>query len=253
MSTATTLDRLLDGSVQLRQPADGYRAGLDAVLLAAALDGRPDEHVVEFGCGPGAALICAATRLPDSRFTGVEIDPGAARLARENTALNDLSGRLTILEGDIADVMPEGPVDQVFFNPPFFDDPSSIRPPSPQKHRARLSGETPLPIWVKRAAQLLNGKGRLTLIHRAEALTDILGALEPSYGSVVIKPIQPHSERPAKRVLVTAKIGGRTPLVILPPLVLHDAGAHRHTVEVDAVLRGKASISLAARGRAMPA
>ena len=47
-SPETTLDSLLDGQVRLHQFADGYRAGMDAVLLAAALEARPGEHVVEF-------------------------------------------------------------------------------------------------------------------------------------------------------------------------------------------------------------
>ena len=45
-----TEDRLLDGQVLLRQGADGYRAGMDAVLLAAAIDARPGNQLVEFGC-----------------------------------------------------------------------------------------------------------------------------------------------------------------------------------------------------------
>lgn len=50
-------DRLLDGQVRLRQPVEGYRAGMDAVLLAAALDAKPGEHLVEFGCGAGAGPV----------------------------------------------------------------------------------------------------------------------------------------------------------------------------------------------------
>ena len=60
----TTEDRVLDGRVRLRQPARGYRAGLDAALLAAACDARPGERVIEAGCGAGGALLAAAARRP---------------------------------------------------------------------------------------------------------------------------------------------------------------------------------------------
>ncbi|HCW49899.1 MAG TPA: methyltransferase, partial [Brevundimonas sp.] len=42
---------LLGGRIRLRQPARGYRAGLDAALLAAAVGARPGERVIEAGCG----------------------------------------------------------------------------------------------------------------------------------------------------------------------------------------------------------
>lgn len=242
--SATTLDRLLDGQVQLRQSANGYRAGMDAVLLAAALEARPGEHLVEFGCGPGAALLCAAAHLMDAEFTGVEVDPVAASMARENAGLNRAQDRVTILEAEVGDVELDRPADQVFFNPPFFDDPSSLRAPKPEKQRAWMSGATPLPVWVQSAARNLKAKGRLTLIHRADALADILSALVKSFGSVVVKPVAPKADRAAKRVIVTARIGGRAPLVLLPPLVLHDESEGIHTREADAILRGRAVISL---------
>ena len=49
----TTEDSVLDGRVRLRQPVRGYRAGLDAALLAAACDAGPGARVIEAGCGAG--------------------------------------------------------------------------------------------------------------------------------------------------------------------------------------------------------
>ena len=37
LDAGITEDRLLDGRVILRQPRDGFRAGIDSVLLAAAV------------------------------------------------------------------------------------------------------------------------------------------------------------------------------------------------------------------------
>ncbi|HEY0053102.1 MAG TPA: methyltransferase, partial [Caulobacteraceae bacterium] len=55
-----TTDGLLDGRVRLTQPARGYRAGVDAALLAAACPAAPGERVVEAGCGAGAVLLQVA-------------------------------------------------------------------------------------------------------------------------------------------------------------------------------------------------
>jgi tRNA1(Val) A37 N6-methylase TrmN6 len=241
---ATTQDRFLNGAVTLKQSAFGYRAGVDSVLLAAALHAPAEARLAELGCGPGAALICAAWRLKTARFIGVEADGEAAELAQENAEANGLADRVEIVHGDVAGPAETESVDQVFFNPPFFDDPSALRAPKAEKTRAWLSGEAPLETWIEGAARRLTGKGRLTLIHRADKLADILAALKPRFGSVAIKPIHPRLEKPAKRVVVTARMNGRAPLVMLPPLALHDDQGGKYSAEADAILRGEADLPM---------
>ena len=97
----TTEDRVLDGRVRLRQPARGYRAGLDAALLAAACDAQPGQRVIEAGCGAGGALLAAAARRTGARFVGVERDPSALALARENITANDMADRVEAVAGDV--------------------------------------------------------------------------------------------------------------------------------------------------------
>jgi tRNA1(Val) A37 N6-methylase TrmN6 len=237
-----TEDRFLDGQVVLRQPAHGYRAGMDAVLLAAAIAAKPGESLMEFGCGAGAALICAAWRNPGTYLTGCEIDPAAADLARENVAANGFADCIEVEICDIATLGAGQRGDQVFFNPPFFDDERALRAPRPEKRVAWLSGDAPLKIWIRAAARVLNARGKLTLIHRADRLGDILAALDKSFGSVAIKPVHPRPDRPAKRVIVTARLGGRAPLVLLPPLVMH--AEEGHSEQAEAILRGRAGIAM---------
>jgi len=79
-------DALMGGRVRLRQPRDGYRAGMDAALLAAACDAQGGERVLEAGCGAGAVLLMAAVRRPGARFQGVERDSAALELAIGNIA-----------------------------------------------------------------------------------------------------------------------------------------------------------------------
>ena len=58
---------LLGGRIRLRQPAKGYRAGMDAALLAAAVDAAPGQRVLEAGCGAGAVLMDRAAVFADGR------------------------------------------------------------------------------------------------------------------------------------------------------------------------------------------
>jgi tRNA1(Val) A37 N6-methylase TrmN6 len=242
-----TEDRVLDGRVRLRQSARGYRAGLDAALLAAACDARDGARVVEAGCGPGGALLAAALRRPQVSFTGVERDAGALELARENIALNGLEGRVEVVEGDVA-VRFSGlglpPFDAAMANPPFFDDPDALRGPAPER-RAAWMADDGLEAWIGFLSKAVREGGSITLIHRADRLGDILAMLSAKAGSMQVRPVHPFADQPAKRVLVRAVKTGKAPLKLLPALVLHDRDGAKHRPEVEAILRGEASLDWA--------
>ncbi len=237
-------NRVLGARVRLLQARAGYRAGVDAALLAAACDAGAGDRVLDAGCGVGGALLAAAVRRAEALFVGVERDPAALALAQRNIALNGLGARVQALAGDVAaGFKPLGlkPFDAAMANPPFFDDPAALRGPAPERAGAYLA-DAGLAGWCGFLCKAVREGGRVTLIHRADRLADILAALAPKAGSFRIRPIQPHADEPAKRVLVRAIKTGKAPLVLLPPLVLHDRSAAKHTPEAEAILRGEADL-----------
>lgn len=240
-----TQDRVLGGRVLLRQPRDGYRAGLDAALLAAACDAQDGHRVIEAGSGAGGALLAAASRRPQTCFTGIERDPAALALARANIEANGMGAQVDALAGDVAKpfkTLGLAPFDAAISNPPFFDDPGALRGPSPAREGAYLADDG-LEAWTGFLLKAVREGGTITLIHRADRLADILGLLKAKAGSFRIRPVQPHADAPAKRVLVRAVKTGKAPLVLLPPLVLHARDGAKHTQEVEAILRGEAALA----------
>ncbi len=236
-------DTVLNGKVVLRQPIKGYRAGLDAALLAACCNAISGQRVVEAGCGVGGALLAAATRCPGVKLVGIERDPQAAALARDNMALNGLQDRVQIIETALpASVAKLGlePFDVAMSNPPFFDDPASLRTPDASRLGAYMAEEG-LGAWVGFLLKSVREGGSITLIHRADRLGDILGLLAPKAGSVRIRPIAPFVDAHAKRVLVRAIKTGKAPMVLLPPLVLHNRNGG-YTTQTEAILRGEAAL-----------
>jgi len=250
---AETLDLALDGRVRLYQPTRGYRAGLDAALLAAAVELGANETGLEAGCGPGAALLQVAwrTQAPDQSgpsLVGVERDAAALALAQRNIALNGLAARVEAIDGDISmpfsKLAPDcklAPFHAVFANPPFFDDPASLRGPAPERRDAYIA-DGGLSAWTAFLLKAARQGGRVTLVHRADRLADILACLSDGAGSFRIRPVQPFADQPAKRVLVRAIKGGKAPLVLLPPLVLHARDGTKHTPQTEAILRGEAGL-----------
>ncbi|MBF0247275.1 MAG: methyltransferase [Alphaproteobacteria bacterium] len=238
----TTEDRLLGGHVILRQPADGYRAAVDPVLLAASLRARAGETALDLGCGVGAAMLSAAARLDGVRFDGLELQPHLAALARSNAAANGVQDRVRVFTGDIlappAEIRPDG-YHHVFANPPYLGAERGNPPPDPSKRAAHVEGDAGLGDWVRQALKFCRTKGSITFIQRADRLAELLAHLDGPAGEIVVFPLWPRAGQPAGRVIVRARKGIRTPLALAPGLALHEADG-RYTQAADAALKGGA-------------
>ena len=234
-------DALLNGRLRLRQARDGYRAGMDAALLAAACDAGPGARVLEAGCGAGAVLLAAAVRRPEARFVGIEREPAALALAVRNITLNGLETRVSAGAGDVGAPTKLAGFDQALANPPFFDNERTLRGPAPAKRGAWIA-EQGLDAWTGFLIGALREGGSVVIIHRADRLGDLLALLTPKTGSVQVRPVHPFADAPASRVLVRAVKAGRAPLRLLPPLVLHPRDGAKHTPEAEAILRGEADL-----------
>lgn len=238
-----TEDRLLDGRILLRQPADGYRAAIDPVFLAAATPAQDGETVLDVGSGVGAASLCLAWRQPNCRIVGVETQSELVALARENIALNSMGGRVETIIGNIQSPPPRlapGSFHHVMTNPPYHHKAGT---PSPHagKALANAEGEVDLASWMKLCVTMLRPKGTLVVVYRADRLDELLAALKGKVGEVIVFPLWPKSDRAAKRVLVRARKSINAPMTLHPGLVLHQPDGS-YTPNADAVLRLGAAI-----------
>ena len=200
--------------------------------------------MLDAGCGVGGALLAAAARRPQAHFVGMERDPAAATLARRNVELNGLGARVDIVSGDVDQgfrTLGLEPFDAVMANPPFFDDPATIRGPHAAREGAYMA-EGGLAAWTGFLLKAVREGGSITVIHRADRLADLLSGLGAKAGSFRVRPIHPFAAEPAKRVLVRAIKTGKAPLILLPPLVLHDREGGKHTEAAEAILRGDAAL-----------
>lgn len=229
-------DRLLDGRLRLLQPRKGHRAGSDAILLAASLPDLTGGPLVDFGAGVGTVGLAAALRQPDLAVTLVERDPELAALAWRNAVLNGMEGRVELLTEDVASLPGPGRFACVAMNPPFFVAEQTRPSPTPNRRAAHVADQS-LETWFRAARRLLLPGGHLALIHRAEALAEILAGLATGFGAIRIRPIHGLAERPAIRVVVTAELNSRKPSSLLPAFVLNGPDG-RFTRESEAVHRG---------------
>ncbi len=243
---ALSTDAFLGGRLSLRQPRAGYRAGSDAVLLAAAVAARPGETVLELGCGVGVLGLCLAARCADVRVTGLELQPELAALARRNAADNGRAERVEIVTGDLADPPAEvkrRSFDHVVTNPPYFVA-AKVRPPADgARARARIESRLGLTDWLAQGLKRLRPGGVLSLIQRPERLAEILAALEGPAGDIVLFPLWPSAGAAAGHVIVRAVKGRRGPLILARGLVLHGAD-EAFTPAAEDILRHGAALEL---------
>lgn len=242
-----TEDAFLGGAVMAWQPRTGYRAGVDAVLLAASLpNNTTGARILDAGAGVGVVGLCVARRLPGVSVTLVEREPALANLAVANVFRNNLDEQAGVLTADILarsgqeGLKPES-FDVVLANPPFYDEASCRLPRDPLRARAHAMSEAgdgeSLDGWLRAAARLTKPGGQATMIHRADALGSLLAAFANRFGDVVVTPIHPRVGAPAHRILVSGRKGSRGPTRILSGIVLHgDDGGFRP--EIGRVLRG---------------
>ncbi|MBS0244630.1 MAG: methyltransferase, partial [Proteobacteria bacterium] len=97
--------------------------------------------------------------------------------------------------------------------------------------------------WMAFLATAAATDATLTLIHRADALSEVLSALSGRFGRVRVLPVHPRANQPAHRILVSAVKGSRAPLAIQHALVLHQADGS-YLPEIEAVLREGAALTL---------
>lgn len=97
------------------------RADSEVVVETALrlLPDRPGVSVADLGTGSGCLLVAMLVNRPEARGVGVEADPLAASLARENVDRHGLGARGSVSVQSWGDWAGWGDVDLVISNPPY--------------------------------------------------------------------------------------------------------------------------------------
>jgi tRNA1(Val) A37 N6-methylase TrmN6 len=240
----------LDGRLPLSSRAGGHRPGTDAALLVAAARFRRAARIIDLGAGIGTVGLGLALLDPAAEVGLAERDAADLALAAMNADAAGLGARARTIAVDLigtsfaqalAVLGGAASADLVVTNPPFFAAARVRRTPDADKARAHLMPEGGLARWLGLAAELLAGHGDLVLIHRTDALPEILAVLAGRLGAVRVRPVHPRAGAPAIRVLVRATKGSRAPFSLLPGLVLHAADGG-FTDQVTAIQKGDAAL-----------
>jgi tRNA1(Val) A37 N6-methylase TrmN6 len=248
-----TLDAFHRGDFWLVQPKGaGHRAGVDAMMLAAAVPSGFAGRLADFGAGAGAAGLAVASRCPKANVTLVENSLEMAHFARltlEHPGNTHLANRASVLLADVTLTgrarekagLADGSFDYVIMNPPF----NAVRDrPTPDmlKQKAHVMEDGLFESWIRSAAAVVKPRGGLAIIARPVSLTQILAALVGRFGQAEILPVHARADAPAIRIVMRARRASRGQLSLAPPLILHDRPDNGFSARADAINNGKGSL-----------
>ena len=167
-------------------PRDDTCAVAD-LAIRQALFLEKDPRILDLCCGSGCIGLAVASRVKDAKVTLADISPKALSVAKENVALNKLSGRVRCVAADaLKPAFPFlGKYDMIVSNPPYITGqemkelPKSVADYEP--HLALYGGEDGLDFYrsiAKNFAPALKPGGYLAFEYGDTQADDVCAILE---------------------------------------------------------------------------
>ena len=222
-----TTDDLQNG-YYIYQPADGFRFGVDAVLLSEFSRIKPGENVLDMGTGTGIIPILLAAKTKGRHFTGLEIQEFSAAVAKESVLLNKLEERIDIVNGDIKEaskLFGNESFNVIVSNPPYMIADHGLRNDADEKYIARHEALCTFDDIAREASRVLISKGRFYLIHSPFSLAELFMTLkkyklEPKR----MRLVHSYVDKEPQMVLIEASKGGNSGIKIEKPLIIYEKG-----------------------------
>ena len=219
------IDELQRNGYRIIQNPERFCFGMDAVLLSGFARAKKQERCLDLGCGNGIIPILMEAKTEGKHFTGLEIQPESADMARRSVALNGLQDRIDIVEGDIKDaskIFGASSFHVVTTNPPYMTAQHGLTNLYEAKTIARHEILCNLEDIIRESARLLMPGGRFYMVHRPFRLAEIISLMvqyrmEPKR----MRLVYPYVDREPNMVLIEGLRGGKSRMTVEKPLIVY--------------------------------
>ena len=219
------LDDLQRNHFQIIQNPRRFCFGMDAVLLSGFAKAKAGARVLDLGTGNGIIPILMAAKTEAEHLTELEIQPESVDMAKRSVLLNDLTERVSIVEGDIksaSGLFGAAVFDVVTCNPPYMPGQHGLVNSDQAKALARHEIACTFEDVVREAGKLLRPGGTFYLVHRPFRLAEIISTLltyklEPKR----MRLVYPFVDQEPNMVLLEACRGGNSRMRVEPPLIVY--------------------------------
>ena len=219
------IDELQRNGYRIIQNPERFCFGMDAVLLSGFARAKKQERCLDLGCGNGIIPILMEAKTEGKHFTGLEIQPESADMAKRSVALNGLQDRIDIVEGDIKDaskIFGASSFHVVTTNPPYMTAQHGLTNVYEAKTIARREVLCNLEDIIRESARLLMPGGRFYMVHRPFRLAEIISLMvqyrmEPKR----MRLVYPYVDREPNMVLIEGLRGGKSRMTVEKPLIVY--------------------------------
>lgn len=232
-----SLDDLQNG-YYIIQKNDGFKFGVDAVLLADFAKEAKSKNTLDLCTGTGIVPLLLARKTNTENICGLEIQHDIADMAKRSVEYNKLTDRVHITEGDLKDaenIYGRGTFDKITVNPPYMKSGAGLINDADTKTISRHEVMCSLDDVIQVSSKLLISKSRFFMVHRPARMADIICTmrkynLEPKR----IRFVHPTAGKAANLILIEGMKDGGGELKMMPPLYVHkDDGTY--TEEIDRI------------------
>lgn len=219
------IDELQRNGYQIIQNPQKFCFGMDAVLLSGFARVKKEEEVLDIGTGTGIIPILLEAKTDGRHFTGLEIQPESADMARRSVALNHLEEKIEIVTGDICkadQLFKPASLNVITTNPPYMIGKHGLSCDTDAKAIARHEVCCTLEDILMQSARMLKPGGRFYMVHRPFRLAEIMSRmveyrLEPKR----MKLVYPYVDREPNMVLIEGVRGGNSRITVEKPLIVY--------------------------------
>lgn len=219
------LDELHRNGYFIIQNPQKFCFGMDAVLLSGFVQVKPREIVLDLGTGTGIIPILLEAKTPGAHFTGLEIQPESADMAKRSVCYNQLETKINIEIGDIKDasaIFGASSFDVITTNPPYMTGNHGLTNQNQAIAIARHEILCSLEDIIRDSARILKPQGRFYMVHRPFRLAEIM-VLMHQYG---LEPkrmqlVYPFADKEPNMVLIEGLRGGNPRITVEKPLIVY--------------------------------
>jgi tRNA1Val (adenine37-N6)-methyltransferase len=219
------LDELHRNGYFIIQNPQKFCFGMDAVLLSGFARVKRWETVLDLGTGTGIIPILLEAKTEGKHFTGLEIQPESADMAKRSVRYNHLEEKISIEIGNIKDASSQfgaSSFDVVTTNPPYMTGQHGLTNPNEAKAIARHEILCTLEDIMRESAKVLKPQGRFYMVHRPFRLSEIMVLMHQYH----IEPkrmqlVYPYVDKEPNMVLIEGLRGGNPRITVEKPLIVY--------------------------------
>ena len=233
-----SIDDLQLDNLYLIQKKQGFRFGVDAVLLSHFANIKNKHRVIDLCTGTGIVPFLVYGKYKPKEVIGIEIQEDMVEMANRSSKYNEISDVVKFLNADLKDLSllkTLGTFDVLTVNPPYKLNNSGILNPDDKLAIARHEILCTLEDVIIAARKLLKDNGRIYMVHRPERLIDIFELMrkhkiEPKR----VQMIQPNINKAPNIVLVEGQRDGGAYLKWEAPIYVYNEDG-TYTKEIDRI------------------